>query len=189
MKSIAAAIVFITLLFAATTVFSQAEDAPKAQPPAQEPTPEMLWLKQLVGEWDVQFKMFMGPDQPFNEADGSDTVRAVGNHWVVAETKIFNQPFSGILSLGYDTKKKHFVATWIDSMSGHLWTYKGTLNEDRDTLTLETQGPSMQSPDKTARYKEVIRITGNDSRTFTSNMETEDGTWMTILTAEYSRKK
>jgi len=84
---------------------------------------------------------------------------------------------------------EHFTGTWIDSFGGHLWVYKGTLNDASDTLTLETEGPSLQASGKTARYKEVIQITGKDSRTFTSSTETDDGKWMKILNAEYRRKK
>ncbi len=149
------------------------------------------WLKQLVGEWDAQFKMYMQPDQPPAESAGTDSVRALGNHWIVAESKftMMGAPYSGRLSLGYDPQKKHFHGTWIDSFGGYLWVYKGTLSDAGDTLTLETEGPSIQSPDKTARYKEVIQITGKDSRMFTSSMETDHGTRMKILTVEYRRKK
>lgn len=158
---------------------------------AAETARDHAWLKQLVGEWDVQYKMYMQPDQPPMEAAGSDSVRALGDHWIIAETKttMMGAPFSGVLTVGYDLRKERFNATWIDSMGGHLWVYKCTLNDTGDTLTLETKGPSMESPDETARYKEVIRITGDDSRTFTSSIETEGGEWMTILSAEYRRKK
>lgn len=155
------------------------------------PARDHEWLKQLVGEWDLQFKMYMQPDQPPAETAGSESVRALGDHWIVAETKttMMGAPFSGMLSLGYDAQKKHFNGTWIDSMGGHLWVYKGTLNDAGDTLTLETEGPSMQNLNETARYREVITIKGKDHRTFTSNVESEDGTWMKILTVEYRRKK
>ena len=154
------------------------------------PVKEQLWLKQLMGEWDGQFKIYMQPDKPPVKSAASDSVRALGDHWIVAETKttMMGAPFSGILSLGYDTHKKKFNATWIDSTSGHLWVYKGTLNDAGDTLTLETEGPSMQGPDKTARYKEVITIKGKDRRTFTSKIELEDGKWKKILEVEYRRK-
>lgn len=144
------------------------------------------WLKQLVGAWDIQFKAHM----PAMEAVGTDTVRAIGDHWVVAEiqTTMMGAPYIGTLSLGYDPLKKHFNGAWIDSMSGQLWIYKGTLNDAGDTLTLETEGPSIHGLDKTARYREAIQITGKDSRTFTSSIETDEGTWMKLLTIEYRRK-
>jgi hypothetical protein len=98
-------------------------------------------------------------------------------------------PYNGILSLGYDPRKKQFHGTWIDSFGCQLWVYKGTLNDAGDTLTLETEGPSLQAPDKTARYREIIQFTGRDSRTFSSSFETEDGSWVKIVTIEYRRKK
>jgi uncharacterized protein DUF1579 len=150
------------------------------------------WLKQLVGEWDIKFKIYMQPDQPPVESAGTDSVRALGGHWIIAETKtkMMGAPYHGILTLGYNALKKSFNGTWIDSFGGQLWVYKGTLSDAGDTLTLETEGPSLtQGPDKTARYKEVIQIKDKDSRTFTSSTETEDGKWMKILTIEYRRKK
>jgi hypothetical protein len=188
MKKFAILGISIAIALFVSGVFAQSPEPTKVQ---DEPTKDHEWLKQLVGEWDVQFKMYMQPDHPPAESAGTDSVRALGAHWVVAETKttMMGVPFSGILSLGYDPQKKHFNGTWIDSMGGHLWVYKGTLNDAGDTMTLETEGPSMQTPDKTARYKEVIQITDKDSRTFTSSIETDDGTWMKILAAEYSRKK
>lgn len=150
-----------------------------------------LWLKQLVGKWDAKFKMYMQPDQPPSESTGTDSIRVLGDLWIIAETKttMMGAPYNGILSLGYNPQKKNFHGTWIDSFGGCLWIYKGTLNDAGDTLTLETEGPSLEAPGKTARYKEIIQITGKDSRTFTSSFETEDGKWKKILTIEYRRKK
>lgn len=156
-----------------------------------EPARDHEWLKQLVGEWDVQFKMYMQPDQPPMEAAGTDSVRTLGDQWIIAETKttMMGVPYNGILTLGYSPLKEHFIGTWIDSFGGCLWVYKGTLNDAGDTLTLETEGPSLlEGPAKTARYKEVIQITGKDTRTFNSTMETPDGTWMKVVTIEHRRK-
>lgn len=181
------AILSISIAFLVCGVLAQSQPEPT---PA--PTKDHEWLKQLVGEWDVTFKISMQPDQPPAESAGTDSVRMLGDYWVVAETKstMMGAPFSGILSLGYNALKEQFNGTWIDSMGGQLWVYKGTLNDAGDALTLETEGPSLtEGPDKTARYKEVIQITGKDSRTFTSNTETEPGKWMKILTIEYRRKK
>jgi hypothetical protein len=174
-------------------VFAQSAEPTKngVSAEASEPAKRREWLKQLVGEWDLQCKMYIQPDQPPAESAGTDSVRALGEHWVVAEAKstMMGAPFNGILSLGYDPQEKRFHGTWIDSMGGHLWVYKGTLNDAGDTLTLETEGPCMQDLSKTARYKEIIQVTGKDSRTFTSNIETEDGKWTKILSIEYRRKK
>src|SRR5687767_4137189 len=82
---------------------------------SSEPAKDHEWLKQLVGEWDVRFKINMQPDQPPAESAGTDSVRALGDHWIIAETKttMMGTPYSGILSLGYDPLKKQFNGTWI----------------------------------------------------------------------------
>lgn len=151
---------------------------------------DQRWLKQLVGEWDTEWKMYMQPDQPPMEATGTDSVRALGENWIIAEAKstMMGTPFSGVLSLGYNAQDEHFHGTWIDSFGGTLWVYKGTLNEAGDALTLETKGPSLEVPGETARYREVIKISGNDNRTFRSSYESKDGTWVRIVEIEYRRK-
>lgn len=185
MKKFAILSIAIAVLFVCGALAQSTAPTKEAKPAR-----DHEWLKQLVGEWEVQFKMYLQPDQPPVEAAGTDSVRTLGEHWIIAETKtvMMGSPYHGILSLGYNALKQQFNGTWIDSFGGQLWVYKGTLNEAGDAMTLETEGPSLQSPDKTARYKETIQITGKDTRTFTSTTETEDGKWIKILTIEYRRK-
>lgn len=156
-----------------------------------QPARDHKWLKQLVGEWDMTFKMYTQPDQLAAEAKGTDSVRTLGGHWVISEMKttMMGAPYNGVMSLGHDPAKNQFHGTYIDSFGSVLWVYKGTLNEAGNTLTLETEGPSLAKVGQTAKYKEVIQITGKDTRTFNSSTQTEDGKWMKIVTIEYSRKK
>lgn len=168
------------------------EPAQDQDAPAQDAPPrDHQWLKQFVGEWDTEWKMYMQPDQPPMEATGTDSVRALGDHWIIAEAEstMMGAPFSGILSLGYNAQEEHFHGTWIDSFGGTLWVYEGTLNDAGDTLTLETQGPSLEVPGETTRYREVMQFTGKDSRSFSSSYESEDGTWVRIVEIEYRRKE
>ncbi len=166
--------------------------AQSAEPGTNEDSPprDHAWLMQLVGEWESEWTMYIQPGQPPMEAPGTDSVRALGNHWVIAEAKatMMGTPFSGRMSLGYDASKGHFHGTWIDSFGGTMWVYKGALNEAGDALTLETEGPSLEVPGETARYREVIRITGENSRTFKSSYESKDGTWVTLVEVAYQRK-
>ena len=158
---------------------------------AVKPARDHAWLEQLVGEWGLTLKMYGQPDQPPAESMGADTVRAVGEHWVIAETMttMMGAPYSGVMSLGYDQTKQRFHGAWIDSFGSGLWIYTGTLNEAGDTLTLETEGPSPQQAGKTIKYRQVIQITGKDNRTMNLSVETEGGQWMRIVTNEYSRKQ
>lgn len=188
MKKFTILIICIAIVLVVRSVLAQSAEPTKNQ---NELAREQQWLKKLEGEWDTEWKISMQPNQPPQAASGTDSVRSLGDHWIIAEakTKMMGTPYNGMLSLGYDPKKKHFIGTWIDSFGCQLWVYKGTLNEAGDTLTLETEGPSLLAPDKTALYKEVIRMTDKDSRTFTSSIETDEGIWKKILAVEYRRKK
>jgi len=48
-------------------------------------TPHHQWLKRLVGEWSVVSQASMGPGQPPMKSRGRETVRMVGDLWLVAE--------------------------------------------------------------------------------------------------------
>jgi len=159
--------------------------APAAQPRDHE------WLKALVGEWTTTWRLYMQPDQPPVESAGTDSVRAVGDYWVVAEARstMMGVVFNGIMSLGYDDEREGFHGTWIDSFGGRLWVYRGTLNDAGDTLMLETEGPSPADPGAIVRYREAMRVTGPDSRTFTSTYEGEHDTWVKLVEVEFQRKK
>lgn len=166
---------------------SVAEPAKSDAPPAR----DAAWLRQLVGEWDMTFKVYLGPEQPPALSKGTDSVRALGGSWVISEmsTTMLGTPYTGVMSLGYDLTKERFQGTYIDAFGCMLWVYKGTLNESGDTLTLESEGPSPQDPEKTVRYRESIRLTGPDTRTFTSVYEAEEGKWVKVVEIEYQRKR
>ena len=125
------------------------------------------------------------------QMESTETVRSIGGLWIVAEGKAsFGEtPFLSILTLGYDEKQGVFVGTWIDTMQTHMWSYRGTLDDARKTLTLETEGPAFDDPTKTSPYRDTIELTGPDSRTLSSSVKGADGTWTTFMRAEYRRKK
>lgn len=187
MRMITAVVLFVVVLASAGAV-SHTQDSGAAAP---QPQPNQQWLKQLVGEWDVKSKMYMEPGAAPMEAAGVDTVRAVGEYFVIAEVNstMMGMPFTGVMTLGYIEAEGKYAGTWIDSMTSHLWVYEGAVNEAGDALVLRTEGPSMEAPGATAKYKETIAIKDKDHRTFSSVVQLSSGEWMTILTAEYSRKK
>ncbi len=162
----------------------------EAQQPPQ-PDKAHKWLMQLVGEWETQAEIVVQPGQPPITGKGTDSVRAIGGFWAVCDvqTTIFDQQFTGILTLGYDPEKQKYVGTWIDSNSHHLWQYEGSLDEAGRTLTLEAEGPSMAAPGSTARYRDAFEIKSEDHRVFTSSIEVEPGKWHTFMTVHYRRKK
>lgn len=158
-----------------------AQDLPK-------PTKEHEWLKQLEGEWTADGDVVPGPGQPPIKMKGSESARSLGGFWLQSEMKsdVMGMAITGVMSLGYDAKKKKYVGTWIDNCGAHLWTYEGAV--EGKVLTLESVGPSMEDPEKMVKYREVLEIKTPDHKTFTSSREL-DGKYVTFMTIQYHRKK
>lgn len=155
------------------------------------PQPEHRWLHRLVGEWTYEAEALMEPGSPLEKCSGSENVRSLGDLWILAEGE--GQMPDGslatmLMTLGYDTGRKRFVGTWIGSMMAHLWVYDGALDAGGTALTLDSEGPGMTGREKMTRFRDVIEFRSNNLRTLTSQMQAEDGSWLTVMTASYRRK-
>jgi hypothetical protein len=167
-----------------------AQELPE-MPEMPKPTKEHAWLEQLAGKWDTETEIFAIPGQPPIKVEGEESSRMIGGFWYLAEAKgdIMGTPYTGIMTLGYDAEKKSYVGTWVDSMGGYMWNYKGTVDDEGKTLTLETKGPCPLKPGQIVDFKEVFEIKDKDHKVFTSSMKQDDDTWTKMLTVNYIRKK
>lgn len=136
------------------------------------------WLQQLVGEWDTESEVWAEMGVAPQSFKGRDSVRAFGS-WVVheGETFIEGTPFKVIMTLGYDQSRGQIVGTWIDSMQNTLWIYQGSLDDSGSILTLQTEGPSMEDPTKSVRYKEVLKFKSDQVREHLPYV-LRDGEWV-----------
>ncbi len=164
--------------------------APLAAQEMPQPVKEHEWLSQFAGEWESEMECTFEPGKPPVKSKGSEKARLLGPFWVVAEGSgdAMGTPFSSILTLGYDTDKKKYIGTWIDSMMNRMWHYEGTLNEAGDTLTLETEGPCVMHGGQTRKFREIIVFKSKDHKTFTSQILGDDGAWTTMVTVDSKRK-
>jgi Protein of unknown function (DUF1579) len=153
---------------------------------------EHHWLQKLVGEWTFETEAVMAPDKPPEKFKGSESVRSLGEIWVLCEGQ-GEMPGGGtaktLMTLGYDPAKKRFVGTFIGSMMTHMWLYDGGLDAAGKVLTLDTVGPSFDTEGKMINYKDTIEFKSDDVRTLSSNMQGDDGKWTGFMTATYRRKK
>ena len=155
------------------------------------PTKEHEWLQQFVGEWTSETEICMDPSQPPMKATGTESTRAVGGFWILAQGVGEMEgmpPFHSVFSLGYDPKKGTYVGSWIDSMTSHLWRYEGCVDDSGRVLTLKTHGPSPGNPDGVAEYREVTEFKSPTHRSFTSSLVGEDGSLTTFVRIDYRRK-
>lgn len=155
-----------------------------------EPRKEHAWLRRIVGEWAFEGECSMGPGQPAATFSGTESVRALGDVWVVGEGK-GEMPGGGdsrtLITLGFDTKTERFVGTFVCSMMTNLWIYDGWLDADGRTLTLEADGPDMAGSGATVTYRDIVVLESDDSRVMRSQVRGEDGEWHDFMTSRYRR--
>ncbi len=149
------------------------------------------WLQQLVGEWNVSSKAIMEPGGDSTTWESKESIRSIGGLWIVAEGTADNdgQPFTSLMTLGYDPNKEAFVGSWIDTIQTTMWSFGGHLDASKRVLTLEAEGQSFGDPSKTAEYRDQIELVGPDQKTTTSSVLGEDGNWTTFMTVEARRVK
>lgn len=154
------------------------------------PTPQHEWIKQLVGSWTYESVCDGGPDGTSMKMSGRETVRALGDYWVVCEST-GEMPGGGemqyIMTLGYDTQKGLFVGSWTGSPMTSMFVYEGELAADGVTLPLNTEGPGMADPAVLTKYQDVMEVHPDGRRLLHSHMTGEDGAWIKFMTATYTR--
>lgn len=152
------------------------------------PTKEHEKLQQLVGEWEATGEAMMGPGEAKMEIKGTSSMKSLGGFWIVAEHKgdMKDKQFTGIQTLGYDAEKGKYVATWVDNMNAHLWTYEGTMEGDK-VLKFTTEGPCPQLGGKVVKMEETIEVKDKDNLVYTTKIE-DGGQFKTVMTLNLKRK-
>ncbi|MCC9600940.1 DUF1579 domain-containing protein [Stieleria sp. JC731] len=182
-RSIAAGLLLITGTFAGNVIAQDVPEMPK-------PTTEHQWLDKFTGKWATDCSAKMGPDQADVECKGHMTSRSVGGFWVINEMKgeMSGMPMIGVQTIGYDKAKGKFVGTWIDSSNSFMWKYEGSLNKEKTTLTLEAEGPNFFVDGKMANFRDIYEFTSDDQFLLKSQIESEDGQWITFMSGTATRQ-
>jgi len=155
-----------------------------------QPTAEHQRLAEHVGVWNVDCTFYMDPSQPPMETKGKDTVTMFGPFWTEAvfESEMFGAPFKGRATLGYDPEAKHYVSTWIDSMSPTFFHFTG--NYDASGKVLEMRGEAYDCMMKRlTRYRTREENRSRNERVFEMFMTMPDGSEVQMFTHHYRRAK
>ncbi|HEX4892947.1 MAG TPA: DUF1579 domain-containing protein [Hyphomicrobiaceae bacterium] len=157
-----------------------------------EPRAEHKWLQQLIGEWTFESECQMGPGQPPAQTSGTESVRSLGDLWVIGEGQ-GSMPGGGTCSmnitLGFDPAKARFVGTFIVAIMPGLWIYDGALDSTGRILTLDTEGPAMfANGTRRTRYQDIIELPEGGGRLLRSRMLDEAGNWNEFMVAKYRRR-
>jgi hypothetical protein len=148
---------------------------------------EHEWLQQLMGEWSFEAEMTTSADGQTIKQQGTESVRSLEGTWVICEMRGVSSPGDSIMTLGFDPRKGRFVGTFVSSMMTHMWLYDGSLDPSRKILTLDSEGPSFEDPEKLAPYQDVIEIKNADERVLSSRTRGSDGKWTSFMRATYRR--
>ena len=118
------------------------------------PQKEHEFLKRIVGDWVMTSSSgHEGYDADDPSQQFTETVRSVGGLWIIGNgtgKMPDGTDMTAVITVGFDPAKGNFVGTWVGSMMTNLWVYKGWLEEDGKTLTLEAEGPAFDGSGGTA---------------------------------------
>ena len=158
---------------------------------APKPTKFHEFMKQFEGTWDAATEFMGKPGEPPSKSKGSQVDKIIaGGLFLVMDIKaeMMGKEFIGHGIMGYDTLKKKYTGSWVDSMSTAIWTSEGTVDDAGKVFTSVMEGPDPVSG-KTMKMKYVSEITGKDSRKMTFYMAGPDGKEFSTGKIEYTRKK
>ena len=163
--------------------------AQEGMPEMPKPTAEHAMLAKDAGEWDAAVKMWMDPSQPATESKGTEKVSMIGPFWQVSRYKgsMMGQEFTGLGMVGWDASKKHYITSWIDSMTPSI--SHGTGSYDAATRTFTGTMDGMGPDGKPVKMSQKTVWKGDDTRVFTMGMPGPDGKEFTTMEITYTRKK
>ena len=151
-------------------------------------TPEHSMVQQLVGNWDATVTMTM-PGQAPMVSSGSAVYRAIGETWVQSDFRgeMMGMPFVGHGVDGYDTLKKKYVGTWVDTLSTEILVTEGTHDASTHSTTMAAVGHD-PATGKELHYRMISQMHDNDTFTFHMNMKGDDGKYFEMMKIDYKRR-
>lgn len=162
----------------------------RAQEPSA-PQQEHGWLKQFEGEWESESEATMGPGQEPMKCSGTMSARMLGGLWMVSQStsEAMGQKVEALQTIGYDTDKRKYVGTWVDSMFNYMWKYKGSVDASGKKLSLDAEGPNFMAGSGSAKFRDSYEFVSPDEIKITSAMQNDKGEWVTFMTGKATRKK
>lgn len=161
--------------------FGFAQEAPSFPGPVS----EHKLLKKFVGTWKTTSESFEG-EKSTAKADGTMTGTMLGEFWLLSETKASMGDFKmrALQTIGYDTSKKKYVGTWVDSIMNHMWHYEGTAEDNR--LILNTEGPNYMAEGRIQKFRDIYEFVSDDEIRTRSEVW-QDDQWVVFMRGSAKR--
>jgi Protein of unknown function (DUF1579) len=155
-------------------------------------TTSLRFLQQLVGTWSFEWRTTDDSDHPGATARGTETVRAIGDHFVVLDNHGTLNDGSASQSatlIGYEPEEDRLTGAVATTAVPVLFVYRGELSTDGRILCLETEGPAMTEGRKTDRYRDVLELVNADRRVTSAQVLLQDGQWKEFMRTELVRQR
>ncbi len=165
---------------------SYAQETANFAPPT--PGVEHQKLAQDVGVWDAKVQVWLDPDAEPEVNKAVEKNQMMGDFWLVSEFKgsMMGAPYSGRSQTGYDPIKKMYVGTWIDSMSPHVMTTEGNIDENGDLVLTGSGIDCITKQPMTCKM--IGRTNADGTRTFEMHAPGPDGNMMKIMQIDYTKR-
>lgn len=169
---------------------AQMQEMMEAYERAGKPGVQHEVLKQMVGTWDSEVRMFMpGMAEPAVSHGTMVNTMIHDGRYLQNEFRgeFDGEAFSGSGQFGYSNLGKKWQGTWLDSMSTSITFMTGTFDGRKGewTMTGEIDHPMGYR----AKQRDVITLQGSDAHSMTSYLTTKEGVEEKTMEILYTRKK
>lgn len=190
-------------LFLSTQVVSQ--EKAQLQPPGELDMAEMMakWkelnakgpeherFKDMVGTWDTETKMWMGPGEP-EVSKGTAVFRLIlDGRYVEQKYKcdFMGEPYEGLGIDGYDRIKKKYVSIWLGTDSTGIFMAEGTADETGKVITYLGRMDDPMTGQKDKLVRSIIREIDKDHVLFEMYEEMPHVGEVKTMEISYTRRK
>jgi hypothetical protein len=123
-----------------------------------------------VGTWDAESVITPPGAPPIHQTGVSENRMIADGRWLLVHYNS-NSGYEGHGVYGWDDEKRVYICTWVDPMMSRFAQGEGTWDAATRTLTFEMEVPGKQH----FRYREIIQIQEDGSRSYRNLVLTPDG--------------
>src|SRR5262249_47501774 len=106
------------------------------------PGPEHKRLELLVGDWDEEGKIFLGPNKPPMIIKGTRKNRMIlGGRFLLGESKSGTGPdaMESMILMGFDRRQKKYTAVGLDTGGTYWITASGEFDDSKKEIRLYSE--------------------------------------------------
>jgi len=145
------------------------EEMMKKVEAAGAPGPAHALLEPLVGDWNAEVKMWMGPGEPPTTSKATARCTWTLNKRFVQQEfngEFMGKPFRGLSLTGYDNVRQKYNTVWVDDMSTTMAISEGDPDAAGKVITFTGTYACPVTGEKHKTSRQVYRILGRDQHVF-----------------------